>query len=612
MGFWGHGFGLAAADKRQFDWKLLLRTFRYMLPYRAAAAFSVLSVIIVTASDLAGPALLRRALDRDIAFGDLGGFMGTLFLYLLTILVNSASTAGQTYITGWLGQQVIFDLRLAVFKHLQRLSLDFYDNREMGDTISRITNDVDMLNDLLTNGLVTLANIIFTLGGVVAVMLAMDAKLSLATFSIIPLLLVITTIFRGWVGEAYRRTREKIAKVTAHVEEGVSGVRIIQSFAQEDRDFAAFRAANEENRAANLRAAAIRSVYFPLVDFAGTLGMAIVLWFGGSAIMKGDLSVGILVAFISYLFRFFQPIRSLTMLYDSVLASMAASARIFELIDTEPTIKDAPNAIVLPRIEGHVEYRDVYFSYKPDEPVLRGLNLVAHPGEMVAIVGATGAGKSTTISLLSRFYDVDQGEILVDGHNIQQIALHSLRPQIGVVLQEGFLFSDTIRENIRYGKLEATDEEVEAAARVIGAHEFIMRMPNGYETQVRERGEKLSMGERQLICLARALVANPRILILDEATSSIDPYTELVLQRALLKLFEGRTSIVIAHRLSTVRRATRIYVMEAGRVVEVGTHGELLDKGGLYAKLYEMQFKAQEEMELERASLSERPSRREQ
>ncbi|MBM3190566.1 MAG: ABC transporter ATP-binding protein, partial [Chloroflexi bacterium] len=543
------------------------------------------------------PCLTQVVIDRDIPSGDSAQMIGTLLLYLGLVVLHSGVMAGQRYVTGWIGLRVIYDLRDSVFQHLQTLSLSFFDGREMGDTISRMTNDIDTLNELLSNGVVTLVNTFFNLAGAMIAMMLMDIKLSVLTLSVMPLLLFSTAIFRRWVGSAYREIRQKVARVTAHVEEGVAGVRIIQSFAQEERNMAAFRAVNEENRLANMDAAVVRSMYFPAIDIVGSFGIAAVFWFGGIAVLRGDLTFGVMVAFLLYLFRFFQPIRNLTMLYDQILAAMAASERVFELLDTKPDVVDPPDAIVLPRIEGHVEYRGVGFEYVPGQPVVKDLNIVAEPGEMIALVGATGSGKSTTISLLSRLYDAQEGEILVDGHRLTDIAIHSLREQMGIVLQEGFLFSDTIRENIRYGRLEASDEEVEQAAKAVGAHDFIMRQPEGYATEVRERGEKLSMGERQLICLARALIADPRILVLDEATSSIDPYTELIIQSALLKLFKGRTSIVIAHRLSTVRRADRIYVLDAGHVVEVGTHAELLAQGGLYSNLYEMQFKAQEEAE---------------
>jgi len=591
---WDHRFDLAAADKGAFDWKLLTRAFGFMRPYKLLLFLSVVSVVIVTASDLVRPYLMSALIDRDIASGDQAGLLRTLFLYLLSVLVNAATTMGQRYVTGWMSQKVIYDLRDFVFSHLQRLSLRFYDTREMGDTISRMTSDVDRLNELLSNGLVMLVNTFFTLVGIILAMLAMNLKLTMMSFAVMPLFLVATYVFRNWVGEAYREIRKKIAEVTSKVEEGVAGVRIIQSFAQEGRNVQQFRSVNEENRAANLEAATIRSVYFPAIEIISSMGIALVLWFGGMAIMRGDLTPGIVVAFVLYLFRFFAPIRQLTTLYDEVLAAMAASERIFELADTEPEVRDKPDALQLGRIEGLVEYDHVGFSYVAGQPVVKNLNIVVRPGEMIALVGATGSGKSTTISLLTRFYDVLEGEIRIDGHRLQDISLKSLRQQFGIVLQEGFLFSGTIRDNIRYGKLDAMDEELEAAAKAVGAHEFILRQPQQYDTEVRERGEKLSMGERQLICLARALVADPRILILDEATSSVDPYTELIIQGALSEMFKGRTSIVIAHRLSTVRRADRIYVMDQGEVVEVGTHEGLLAQGGIYANLYEMQFKAQE------------------
>jgi ATP-binding cassette, subfamily B, multidrug efflux pump len=604
MGFWGHGFDLAAANKKGFDTQLLLRTLRYMLPYRLALAASIASVLVVTACDLARPYLVSVIIDRDIPTGVAANLFPTLALYAGTLVLGMGAMVGQRLVTGWIGLKVIWDLRDGAFRHLQTLSLRFYDNREMGDTISRMTNDIDLLNELISNGLVTLVNTLFALGGAALAMLALDVRLSIVTLAVMPLVLFITVVFRGWIGEAYRGMRQEIAKVTTHVEEGIAGVRIIQSFAQEERNIGRFRAVNEANRLVAMEAAGLRSVYFPSIDLVSSVGIAVVLWFGGIAALRGDLTFGVMVAFLLYLFRFFQPIRNLTMLYDQVLAAMAASERVFELLDTEPDIRDPDAPIHLPRIEGHVEYQHVHFRYIEDDPVLVDVSLHAEPAEMIAIVGATGSGKSTIISLLSRLYDVDEGHILIDGHDLREIAIHSLRTQLGVVLQEGFLFSNTIRENIRYGRLDATDEEVEEAAKAVGAHEFIMRMPDGYDTEVRERGEKLSMGERQLICLARALIADPRILILDEATSSIDPYTELIIQDALFKLFQGRTSIVIAHRLSTVRRADRIYVLDHGVIQEVGSHDELLAKGGLYANLYELQFKAQEEMAAENDTAS--------
>jgi ABC-type multidrug transport system fused ATPase/permease subunit len=590
----GPGFELAAADKKQFDYRLLLRALRYMIPYKFAMAMSIFTILVVTSSDLVRPWLTSHLIDVDIRSGSTAGLTQTLLLYLVSIIINALATVAQRYVTGWIGQKVIYDLRDHIFSYLQKLSLRFYDTREMGDTISRMTNDVDMLNELLSNGLVTLINTVFSLVGILLAMLAMNWKLSLVALSIMPLMLVATAVFRSWVGAAYREIRKWIAKVTAHVEEGVSGVRIIQSFAQEDRNMDAFRVLNWDTRTIHMEAAVLRSIYFPAIDIIGSMATALVLWFGGLAVLRGDVTFGVVVAFVLYLFRFFQPVRNLSMLYDEILAATAASERIFELLDATPDVQDPPQPLEMPRVAGLVEYDHVSFHYIPDQPVLRDVSIVAHPGEMIALVGATGSGKSTTISLLTRFYDVNEGEIRIDGYRLTDVSLRSLRQQFGIVLQEGFLFSGSIRDNIRYGRLEATDAEVEEAAQAVGAHQFVMRQPQGYDTEVRERGEKLSMGERQLICLARALIADPRILILDEATSSIDPYTELIIQDALLKLFKGRTSLVVAHRLSTVRRADRIYVFDHGQVVEVGNHEELLAQGGIYSNLYEMQFKAQE------------------
>jgi ABC-type multidrug transport system fused ATPase/permease subunit len=597
MGGGRHGFRYAAEDKGEFDWRLLTRSFAFMGPYWLAMAVSIVTVILITATDLVQPMLFQRAIDVDIAGRDAGGLARTMLIYAGMVLAHQATSAVQIWVTHWLGQNVTRDLRVRVFSHVQTLSLRFFDRIELGDTISRLTNDIDLLNELLSNGLVTLVNIVVTLGGVLLAMLTMNLRLTLVAFAVVPLMYLVTATFRQWVGQAYRLTRQTVARVTARVEEGVTGVRIIQAFAQEEHDVAAFRRINEENRRATMEAASVRAVYFPSIELTGTVGMALVVWFGGMAILRGELTVGVVVAFVSYLFRFFQPIRSLTVLYDQVLAAMAASERTFELLDEEPEVKDDGDAHVLEDVAGHVALERVRFGYEPDVPVLEDVSMEVHPGEMIAVVGATGAGKTTIISLLQRLYEVWDGRIAVDGHDLRDVTMASLRRHMGVVLQDGFLFSDSIRENIRYGRLEATDEEVAAAARAVGAEEFILRMDNGYDTEVRERGEKLSMGERQLVCLARALVADPRILVLDEATSSIDPYTELVIQRGLEELFRERTSIVIAHRLSTVRRAERIYVMDEGKVAEVGPHDQLLAQGGLYSALYEMQFKAQEDAE---------------
>ena len=495
------------------------------------------------------------------------------------------------YLRFWLGQRIIFDLREEMFSNLQRLSLSFYERRHVGSIMSRVTNDVETLNEFLTSGVETAVADLFIVVFIVAIMLIMNFWLAMISFTVIPILFIVTILLGVRVREAYRLTRKKISGVTASLAESISGMRVIQSFSKEMDTAQQFDRVNVKNLQASLQAARVSALFFPLVDVISSIGTFLILWFGGQSVMGGSLTVGVLIAFMAYVTRFFMPIRDFSMLYNNVQAALAATERIVELLDTKPEVKEATDAVELPPIKGEIAFNNVSFGYDPDHFVLKEINLKIRASERIALVGPTGAGKTSLASLVARFYDPQVGSITVDGYDICKVTLKSLRSQMGIVLQDPFLFSGTIRENIAYGRPDAKEEEVIGAAKAVGAHNFIMASQDGYHTDVGERGVRLSMGQRQLISFARALLADPRILILDEATSSVDAYTEQLIQKAIRKLLEGRTTLIIAHRLSTVRNADRIVVVDNGRIVDMGPHEELLRREGLYQKLYETQLK---------------------
>lgn len=603
----GHGRFDEEIDVADLDTQSLRRFWKYVRPYIWYIVLSVVLMFVASGTGLLGPFLMQRAIDNYIlarsapVAARLSGLSRIVLLYLLIYVINWLCTYWQTYVISWAGQRIIFNVRKDLFAHLQRLGLRFYDRLAAGRIMSRVTNDVEAVNQLLSSGLVSLLNDFFTIIGIMVIMLAMNWQLALAAFVTIPLLYVASTFFQRRMRTAYHRVRRRIADVNANLQESISGIRVTQSFAREAQNMNRFEGTNQGNMQANLEAASLTAAFFPLVDFIGALGTTIVLWAGGWLILTAAthqagqaLTIGILVAFLNYVARFFMPIRDLSQLYNLYQSAVVSAERIFEFFDEQPDVEDQPDAYELPPIVGEIRFNHVSFSYEEDKPVLRDVNIEAHPGQTIALVGPTGAGKSTVINLLARFYDPQEGSVTIDGHDLRQVTLRSLRRQLGIVLQDTFLFSGTIRDNIRYGRPEATDEEVVAAAKAVNAHEFIMALPQGYDTEVQERGSKLSVGQRQLISFARALLADPKILILDEATSSVDAYTEVLIQRALDRLLKNRTAVVIAHRLSTIRNADRIYVIDGGRVVESGTHQELLAKeGGRYRELYEKQFAAE-------------------
>ncbi|MCL5040672.1 MAG: ABC transporter ATP-binding protein/permease [Firmicutes bacterium] len=587
----GHGFDRAdGAGLSRINRKVLLRLWEHIWPFRFYFLLGVILMFIVSLSGLAGPYLLKVAIDQYITRGDLAGVTRIALIYLGLFLLNWLATYSQTYIISWTGQSVIFSIRMGLFQHLQRLGFTFYDRLEAGRIMSRVTNDVDALNQLVSSGLVSLVNDFLTIFGIIIIMIKMDYHLALVSFTTIPLIIALVAFFQIRMTRAFHRVRRRIADVNATLQESISGMKTIQAFSREEVNLQRFDSTNQENLQANLQVATLTSVFFPMVELIGAIGTSLVVWYGGWQIAGHQVSLGTLVAFLGYVTRFFMPIRDLSQVYNLFLSATVSTERIFEFLDEEPDVKESPGAEELLPLSREIRFEEVTFGYDPSLPVLKGVNLQARAGETVALVGPTGAGKTSIINLLGRFYDPQDGRITVDGTDIRAVTLLSLRRQMGVVLQDTFIFSGTIKENIRYGRLEATDEEVVAAAQAVGAHDFILRFPEGYDTEVNERGSKLSVGQRQLLAFARALIANPRILILDEATSSVDAYTELLIQQALERLLAGRTAFVIAHRLSTIRNAARIYVIEDGRVVESGRHDELLARDGRYAELYQKQF----------------------
>ena len=580
-----------------YDQRVVLRLLPYIWPFKGLVIIAIVSMLIYTGTQVAVPWIIGLAIDDYIFAGDFVGLTWIFGIFVAIAGVNWLTNFTQQFSMEKVGQGVLYDLRKDVFGHVQKHSVSFFDRMEVGRLMSRTQGDVGQLQEFSALVVMTLGELL-GLFGIVAALLIMNFKLGLITLTVLPLLILTMVIWQPLARKAFMEIRRTISIVNGELNQNITGVRIVQAMNRQDRNLENFDRLNVDHRQANLWATRMSSGLIPAVDILTAIAIGLAIFFGSRMVMSGELAeAGVLVAFILYIQRFFDPIRNLTMMYTQLQRSMASGSRIFDLLDWEPDLVDASDAKVLPVIRGEIELQDVSFSYIEGEDVIKNVNLHVEPGEVVAIVGPTGAGKTTLISLMSRFYDVepDRGAVLVDGYDVRTVVRSSLASQMSMVLQEPYLFSGTVKENIKYSHTEASDERMIEAARAVGAHDFIMALEDGYDTFLAERGTNLSVGQRQLLSFARAIVADPKILILDEATANIDSYTEMLIQRALSELLRDRTAIVIAHRLSTIRGADKIVVLNFGEVMEVGNHDELIAMDGLYAHLYHMNYAAMEE-----------------
>ncbi|WP_225446602.1 ABC transporter ATP-binding protein [Paenibacillus rhizovicinus] len=587
-------------EEKPFNRTYLKRLFRYVLPYRKVIGFVIVIVLINMALSLAEPLLVRYIIDDGIMDKDfmviniLGAVLlgskaiGWLLGYLHTKMIN------------FTGQRILFDLRQQLFNHLQSLSFRFFDGRPAGKIMSRITNDTNAIGELINGGLITMVMEFTHLIGIIVILLWMDWKLALLSFITLPLLYLIVGLMQPKIEGSWSHSRKTMSAINGNLNETIQGIRVIQAFSRQKENNRRFEQLNTRNKNAFMRAITLESMVWPSVEMIGMIGTCIVLWFGANAVMDGDLTLGFIMAFINYLWRFWGPLSALSKVYSQVLSAMASAERIFEILDTEPEVKDREGALVMKQIKGEVIFDNVSFRYAEDKPdVLRNVNVHIKPGQRVALVGPTGAGKSTIVNLLMRFYDTTGGRILIDGEEVKSVTLESLRRQMGIVLQDSFIFSGTIEDNLRYGNEDASDEALRRAAESVRIDKFASQFAEGYMTQVEERGSKLSVGQRQLLAFGRVLLSDPRILILDEATSSVDTETEQHIQAALQTVLEGRTAFIIAHRLSTIRDADIILVVKDGQISEQGSHDELMQQGGLYKKLYMTQFEMQQSLAMQ-------------
>jgi ATP-binding cassette, subfamily B, multidrug efflux pump len=574
-----------------YNRRVVARMLVYLRPYRNMMALAFIAMLAESALTLLAPYLLKITVDTYISQGDQAGLIRISLWTAGTFIGLYVASRTEQYLLSLVGQRMLANIRSDLFQHLQDLSLSYHDTHIVGVTVSRVMNDVATINDLLSQGLITLLGDLLVLVGIIVVMLTMNVRLALLAFTVLPLMLLATIWFSRRARVAFRETRTSVAKVVGGLAEDIAGVRVIQAFGQEGTSQENFSAVNETNRQANISAMSLSFIFLPAIEFLGILATAIVLWFGGRAVGSGMITLGVLVAFLSYVTRFFQPVQELSRLFTTLQSAMAGGEQVVKLLDTVPEVRDQPNAAKLPDIVGRVKFEHVSFRYRLELPeVLHDVDLDILPGQTVALVGPTGAGKTSIGNLIARFYDVTEGAVLIDGIDVRTVKQRQLHRQIGLVPQDSFLFSGTIADNIRFGNPQATEEDVQRAARLANAHEFITAKPDGYETHIQEGASNLSVGQRQLVCIARAVLSDPRILILDEATSNVDSMTESLIQDALQKLLQGRTAVIIAHRLSTIRNADLICVVQDGQIVEKGNHETLLALNGMYSALYQRQF----------------------
>lgn len=576
---------------KAYDSRLMKRLIKYLRPYSKLVILAVLLTIGVALLSTIRPYLTKIAIDNYIVDKDPAGLRNIVLILLGTLIFQGLVQYGMTYLTQWIGQKTIFDLRIELFEHVQKFSMNFFDKNPVGRVVTRLTNDIEVLNEMFSSGIVMVFADVFIIGGILFFMFSLSWQLTLIALSVVIPLVYATIVFRKKVRIAFRDVRYFLAKMNAFLQEHVSGILVVKIFDKEKSTLKNFREINYDHTKANKKSVLYYSIFFPVVELIGAISGGLIIWYGGNKALEGVLTVGILISFIQYSEMFFRPIRDLSEKYNIMQTAMASSERIFKLMDRKPSINDAEKPIDLIECKGKIEFRNVWFAYTKNNFVLKNISFDIQQGEKVAFVGATGAGKSSIMSLLCRFYDVQQGEILVDGVNIKDIRQTALRKNIGLVVQDIFLFSDSISNNISLNNKKISREKILDSAKAIGIDGFIERLPLGYEQNVKERGVTLSQGQRQLITFARALAYDPKILILDEATSSVDTLSEILIQKAIEKLMEGRTSIIVAHRLSTIQKCDKIIVMHKGEIRETGTHQELLEFGGIYSKLYQLQYK---------------------
>ena len=579
---------------KAYDAKLMRRLLAYVKPYKMYVIFAILLNIIVAALGPLRPYLTKIAVDDYIFNSDYYGLLYISLALFGTLMLQAVIQYFLTYYTQYLGQRTLYDLRTQIFNHTQRLALRFFDRTPIGRIVTRATNDVEALGELFSSGIVMVFSDVFIILWILAFMFFMDVELSLVTLSVLPVLIYGTFLFRRKVRERYRDVRLHLARLNSYMQEHVTGMSAVQIFNKEDDELKKFSSINNDYRIANIKSIFYYALFYPSVEILSSVAVGLIIWYGGGEVIQGALTIGVLFAFIQYTEMFFRPIRDLSEKYNIMQTAMASSERIFKLLDNETFVKNPENPVKIEKVDGKIEFKNVWFAYNDEDYVLKDISFSINPGETIAIVGHTGAGKTSIINILTRFYDINKGEILVDGINIESVDKKALRQHISSVLQDVFLFSGDIESNINLAKEDISFEKVSEAAGIVGANEFIESLPNKYSEEVKERGATLSVGQKQLISFARALAFDPKILILDEATSSIDTETEQLIQKAIGKLLVGRTAIVIAHRLSTIQTADKIIVLHKGEIRETGNHQELLAKRGIYYKLYQLQYKDQE------------------